>query len=49
MSKPCLENLLLLNAIGIEGPCTVNSDDEVLHKFCESVRFDDERYHIVWP
>jgi len=49
VNKPSLKNLWSLEAIGIKDPLTANSDDEVLHKFCDSVRFENERYHVAWP
>jgi len=39
IGKPSLENLWSLEVIGIKDPLATDSDDEVLHKFCESIRF----------
>ena len=49
VSKPCLESFWSLETIGIRDPLTSNNDDETLHKFCESIKFSEGRYHIVWP
>ena len=50
MGKPSLENLWSLEAIGIKDPLSPDyDDDEVLHKFCESIKFNKGRYYIAWP
>ena len=49
VGKPSLENLWSLEVIGIKDPLTPDSDNEVLHKFCESIRFNKGRYYIAWP
>ena len=49
MVKPSLKNLWSLEAIGIKDPLTPDCDDEDLHKFCKSIKFNKGRYYIAWP
>ena len=44
-----VDKLWSLEIIGIADPKIENDDDLALHKFCESVRFEDRRYQIKWP
>ena len=44
-----VDKLWSLEIIGIADPMIENDDDLALHKFCESVWFEDGRYQIKWP
>ena len=44
-----VDKLRSLEIIGIADPMIESDDDLALHKFCESVRFEDGRYQIKWP
>ena len=44
-----LENLWCLEAIGINDPMVVETDEEALRKFNETIRFKNSRYQVTWP
>ena len=44
-----LENLWCLEVIGINDPMVVETDEEALRKFNETIRFKNSRYQVTWP
>ena len=44
-----LENLWRLETIGIKDPMVVETDEEALRKFNETIQFKDGRYQVAWP
>ena len=46
-----LEDLWCLDtiAIGIKDPITMETDEEVLRKFNETIKFEENRYQVAWP
>ena len=48
MGKSSLESLWSLERIGIRDPLTVNNDDEIIHKCCESIKFSEGAYYVTW-
>ena len=43
------ENLWCLEAISINDPMVVETDEEALRKFNETIRFKNSRYQVTWP
>ena len=44
-----LENLWCLEAYGINDPMVVETDEEALRKFNETIKFKNSRYKVTWP
>jgi len=47
--NPTLEVLWNLETIGIRDPVGAESDDDVLMKFSERIRCENNRYQVTWP
>ena len=47
--NPTLENFWSLETIGIKDPIGAESDDDVLTRFGESIKFENDRYEVTWP
>ena len=44
-----LEDLWSLETIDINDPVVVETDEEALRKFSETITFEEGRYQVAWP